>query len=730
MPNATHLSLNITKLCREACLKEALHILTTYNLPVKYSTYLHLLQANIDKKAISEGKQIYSHNGDVCTFTPQTFLQNTLINMYAKCGNLVDAHKVFNHMTQPDIFSWNMIIAAYKRHGFPQDALKLFQQMQQTVVQPDHFTFSCIISLCASVASLNHGLKVHGKTVRCGFQSHVIVMNTLIDMYAKCGRMQKARELFAKMPNADVVSWNAMITGYAQDGFVEKALEVFKQMQLGIVKSNAATFACVLPACVKMGVLGQGMEIHEDIIERGLLSDVVVVTALIDMYAKCESVEKAQVLFDKMTERNVVSWNAMISGYVENGLVDKAFEFFKQMQLAGVKVNSATFAIMLPACAKMRSLEHGTQIHQNIMKSGFLSEVVLNALLNMYSKCGKIQTAQKLFDKMPQRNVVSWNAMVTGYALNGNLKESLSLFKEMPQRNVVTWNAMITGHAQNGLTEKALEFFKQMHLAGVKPNLATFASVLPACAQMGAFEQGMEIHQKIIESRCLSDVVVNALIDMYAKCGSIHKAHQLFNKRHHPGIISWNTMIAGYAMHGYSKEAVKLFEILEHSGTSPDHISFICVLFACSHGGLVHYGCKFFNCMSDSYGITPTIDHYVCMVDLLGRAGYLMETLNFIIKMPTKPDAVVWKCLLGVCRSYKHLSLGEYVVTLLFELEPKEAAPYVLLSNIYAEAGMWVDTQKVRKLIKNSRIKKVPGCSWIEGHKMLHAFCVGDRLHP
>ena len=194
-----------------------------------------------------------------------------------------------------------------------------------------------------------------------------------------------------------------------------------------------------------------------------------------------------------------------------------------------------------------------------------------------------------------------------------------------------------------------------MLLAGVKPNSATFASVLPACALMGAFEQGMEIHQKVIESsRCLSDIVANALIDMYAKCGSIKKAHQLFNKRYRPSIISWNTMIAGYAMHGYSEEAVKLFEILEHSGTCPDHVSFVCVLFACSHGGLVFYGCKFFNCMSESYGIIPTIDHYVCMVDLLSHAGYLMETLNFIIKMPTKPDAVVCKSLLGVCRSYKN----------------------------------------------------------------------------
>ncbi|XP_059067788.1 pentatricopeptide repeat-containing protein At2g03880, mitochondrial-like [Cryptomeria japonica] len=269
-----------------------------------------------------------------------------------------------------------------------------------------------------------------------------------------------------------------------------------------------------------------------------------------------------------------------------------------------------------------------------------------------------------------------------------------------------------------------------MQSSDVKPDSSTFVSILPSCAKLGSFDQGMEINQKIIENGFLSDMVVTALIDMYAKCASIHKSHELFNNMHHPGVVSWNAIIAGYAMHGYSMDALKLSELMKQSGINPDHVSFICVLFACCHAGVLDDGCKFFDHMSDFYGIKPTVEHYVCIVDLLGQAGHLEETLNFIIKMPIKPDVVVWMCLLGPCRSHKNIELGEFVGTLLFELDPQNAAPYVLLSNINAEAGRWSDAQKLRKLMKDRGVVKKPGCSWIEVHKRAHGFCVEDRSYP
>ncbi|XP_057848020.2 pentatricopeptide repeat-containing protein At2g03880, mitochondrial [Cryptomeria japonica] len=820
-------NLNLRALCKEGRLKEVLHtLLSTPNSPLEPSTYFQLLQTCIDKNALSEGKQILSHiNNGGHPFATNISLQNKAINMYDKCGSVVDARKTFDQMTERDVFSWNMIIAAQRRHGFCQEVFTLLRQMQQTGVEPNQFTFASVLPACAKLGALEQGMETHQRIIESGFLSDVVVSNALVDMYAKCGNIRKARELFDKIPQPNVVSWNAMVTGYAQNGLlheasrlfrempqknvaswntilvgyaqigdldealrlfhdmpqpnvvswtaiisghaqhglVEKALEFFEQMQLAGVKPNSATFASIIPTCSKMGSLELGMEIHQIITERGFLSDTMVANALIDMYAKCGRVLKARKLFEKMInpnviswttmltgyvqngvldealrifkimpERNEVSWNAMIVGYAQNGvieealrlfkempqpnvvswtaiiagyahdgLVEKASDIFKQMQMAGVNPNSATFTSLLPACAKMGALEQGMELHQKIIEGGLLSDVVLlTALLDMYAKCGSIQNASKLFDRMSFRDAV-------------------------------LWNAIISGCAQNGRFEKALEIFKRMALADVKPNKTTFVSILPACAKLGALEQGMEIHQKIIASGFLSDfVLANALIDMYAKCGSVQKADELFHNMQHPNVVSWTTIIAGYAMHGYSKDALRLFELMKLSGTNPNHVTFLCVLFACSHAGLVDDGCNYFKCMSDSYCIMPTMDHFVCMADLLGRAGYLQEALSFVIKMSTKPDLSVWICLLGACRSHKNAGLGGYVATLLFELEPNNAAPYVLLSNIYAEVGEWGEIQKIRKLMIDRGIKKVPGCSWIEIHKTVHAFCVGDMLHP
>ncbi|XP_057842698.2 pentatricopeptide repeat-containing protein At1g15510, chloroplastic isoform X1 [Cryptomeria japonica] len=666
VPSTANLNLNLslTELCREGLLKEALHILLTlYNAPTNFSIYIQLLQTCISKKALLEGKQIHSHinerNFEFATCKP---LQNTLIRMYDKCGSLVDARQVFDQMNERDGFSWNIIISAYQRHGYPHEALTMFHRMQPTGVWPDQFTYPSILKVCAEIRDLEQGMDFHQSILERGFLSDDVVANALVDMYAKCGNIYKAREVFEKIAQKNVVSWTAMISGYVQNGFCDKALETFKQMQSAGVKPNSMTFASVLPACGKIGAFKQGTDIHQIIMERGFFSDVVVTNALIHMYAKCGSIHKARHLFDKMCQKNVVSWTAMIAGYAQNGVLDEALRLFKEM---------------------------------------------------------------------PKRNVISWNAMIAGYAHNGIVAKAMEIFKDMQlagvKPNSTTFASILPacakmgvlgqGYTQNGFVEIALEAFKQMLLAGVKPASTTFTSILSACAKMGALGQGAVIHKSIIEEGISSEVeIANALVDMYCKCGSIYRARGLFDQIPQKNVVSWTAMITGYAQNGFSKDALKLFELMKQSRTYPDHVSFACVLLACNHAGLVDEGCKYFNCITDSYCITPTIDHYVCMVDLLGRAGYLEATLNFIIKMPIKPVAVVWTCLLRVCRAHKNISLGVFTATLLFELDSKNPATYVLLSNIYAEVGKWGEVQKVRRLMKDKGIKKIPGCSWIESH--------------
>ncbi|XP_057837776.2 pentatricopeptide repeat-containing protein At5g27110-like [Cryptomeria japonica] len=764
------------------------------------TTFASILPACAKMGALEQGMDIHQSINDRRILS-DVVVATALIDMYAKCGNMDKACELFDKMPQRNVVSWNVMIAGYAQNGFGEKALETFKKMPMAGVKPNSTTFASILSTCAKMGALEQGMDIHQSIKEREILSNVVVATALVDMYAKCGSIDKAHELFHRMPQRNVVTWNAMIAGYTQNGFVEKALETFKQMQLAGVKSNSTTFASILPACAEMGALEQGMDIHQSIKDREILSDVAVATALVHMYAKCGSIDKACEVFDRMPQRSVISWNAMIAGYTQTGFVEKALETFKQMQLEGVKPNSTTFASILLACAKMGALEQGMDIHQSIKDRGILSDVVVaTALVDMYAKCGSIDKAHDLFDKMPQRNVVSWNAMIEAYVQHGFVEMALETFKQMqlagvkpnsttfasifhacakmgaleqgmyihqnikdrnflsdvvvatalvdmyakcgsidkafelfdrmPQRNVVSWTAMIAGYVQNGLVEKALETFKQMQLAGIKPNSTTFASILPACAKMGALEQGMDIHQSIMVGGFYSDIIVgNALVDMYAKCGSIEKACKLFNRMPQRDAISWNAMIAGYAQNGFFKDAFKIFELMKHSGTCPDIVSFACVLRACSHAGLVDEGCTYFNHMSNTYYITPTIDHYVCMVDLLARAGYLEDTLNFIIKMPIKPVVVVWMCFLGACREHMNLGLGIFTAMLLFDLDSKNVATYVLLSNIYAEVGRRDEIQMIRRLMKDRGIKKIPGCSWIESHKVVHAFCVGDRSH-
>ncbi|XP_059067389.1 pentatricopeptide repeat-containing protein At2g39620 [Cryptomeria japonica] len=765
-----------------------------------FTTFASILPACAKMGALEQGMYIHQSIKDR-GISSNVVVASALVDMYAKCGRIDKARELFDSMPQKDVVSWNAMIAGYAQNGFVEKALDTFKQMQLAGINPNSVTFASILPACAKIGALEQGMDIHQSILQWGFSSDIIVGNALVDMYAKCNSIDKAWELFERMPQRNVVSWTAMIAGYAQNEFVEKAVETFKQMQLAGVKPNSTTFASILSACAKMGALEQGMDIHQSIMEGGFLSDIMIGNALVDMYAKCGRINKAYELFNKMPQRNVVSWTAMIAGYAQNGFVEKALETFKQMQLADVKPNSTTFASILPACAKMGVLEQGVDIHQSIKDKEILSDVVVaTALVDMYAKCGCIDKARELFDKMHQRNVVSWNAMITGYLQIGLFEKALETFKQMQmagvkpnsttfasilpacaktgaleqgmdihqsimeweslsemivgnalidmyakcgsidkarelfdtmsERDVISWNAMIAGYTQNGFVEKALETFKQMQLAGVMPNSTTFASILPACAKMGALEQGMDIHQSIMEGGFLSDIIVaNALVDMYAKCASIDKARELFDRMPQRDVISWNAMISGYAQNGFCKDAFKIFELMKHSGTSPDTISFACVLCACSHAGLVDEGCTYFNHMSNLYCISPTVDHYVCMVDLLARAGYLEDTLNFIIKMSVRPVVVVWMCFLSGCRSHMNIGLGVFTATLLLDLDPKNAATYVILSNIYAKVGRWDEVQMVRSLMKDRGIKKIPGCSWIEVHKMVHAFCVRDRSH-
>eukprot|EP01018_Ginkgo_biloba_P036923 Gb_03481 [translate_table: standard] len=639
------------------------------------------------------------------------------------------------------------------------EALHLLNFMNQS----DSCTYASLLQLCVNLKALPEGKLLHAHIIHMGFKPDIFLETKFVIMYAKCGSLVDARRVLDEMPERNVVSWTAMIAAYGRHGYGEEALTLFAEMQRTDIQPDPFTFASVLPACANLTALRLGKLVHGSVIRSGFQSHVFVGNALVDMYVKCGSIQDARDVFDKIPEPNVVSWNAIIAGYAHNGYVAEAMELFKkmpernvvswtamisacathgkgedaltlfyEMQQTGIQPNQFTFASILPSCANLAALEHGKEVHEDIIRSGFHSNVfVASALVDMYIKCERIENAQKVFDRMNERNVVSWNAMIAGNAQNGDVNEALKLFQKMPDRNVVSWTTMISVYTQNGHFNDALILFRQMQLTSVKPNSVTFASVLPACANLAALEFGKGVHEDIVRSGFQSDVFVgNGLVDMYAKCGSIEDARKVFDKMPSHNVVSWTAMIVGYAMHGSGEAALQLFEQMQCFGMKPNHVTFVGVLSACCNAGLVDDGWEYFNCMSRDYHITPAVKHYCCMVDLLGRAGRLDEAEDFINKMPIKPDVALWGSLLGACRIHCNIKLGEQVAEHLFELNPNNSAHYVLLSNIYAATGRWDKVEKVRNLMKDRKIKKMPGCSWIEANNTVHTFLVGDTSHP
>ncbi|KAJ7514127.1 hypothetical protein O6H91_23G029100 [Diphasiastrum complanatum] len=601
----------------------------------------------------------------------------------------------------PDSFCNGDKLSKLCEEGRLKEALHMLELMVQQTTKPPIHAYVCLLKGCSRRKALAEGKQVHALIVQSVLDSNIFLANTLVHMYSKCGSVLHALKVFKNMPQHNVYSWTAIISAYADSGEVEEAINLFQQMQETGLAPDKILFVVVLKACANLAALEQGKQLHSEIIKSGFQSDVVVGSTLVNMYAKCGCTEDARELFDNMSERDVVSWTAMIAGYAQNGLGKEALALYEQMKQEGMQPNNVTLVLLLKACASLAALEQGKQLHSAIIKRGFQSDVVVGStLVDMYAKCGCTEDASEVFDNMGERDVVSWTAMIAGYAQNGLGKEALALYKQMKQE-------------------------------GVQPDNVTFVLLLKACASLAALEQGKQLHSEIIKRGFQSDVVVgNTLVNMYAKCGCTEDARELFDNMSERDVVSWTGMIAGYAQNGLGKEALALFVQMQREGTKPNEVTYISVLSACAHSGLVDQGRYFFDSMCKNHGVTPTKEHYACMVDLLGRAGCLADAELFINKMPIQPNSVVWMTLLGAARNHGHAEIGRRAFDRVVKLETKSAAPYVLLSNIYAAAGKKDELAKIRNQMKEAGVKKMPGCSWIEVDDQLHAFVVGDATHP
>jgi len=496
-------------------------------------------------------------------------------------------------------------------------------------------------------------------------------------MHDMCSSVDNARLVFDKIYESDVFSWNVRIRGHARNGQYEEAIVLYVKMLCAGIRPNNFTFPFVLKACAAFSAMQEGAEIHSHIIKMGLELDVYVGTALINMYAKCGNMEDACKVFDNRSQRNVVLWTALIAGYAQNREAVEALKVFHRMQVKDMKPDPVTIVSVVLACAHLKALQIGEMIHGYIIRKGFESHVyVATGIIDMYAKCRSVKSALRVFDRMPDRNVVSWNAMVTGYARNGHAKEALALFR-------------------------------QMQRVGMKPDLVTMLCVLPECAHLAHLQSGEQIHGYIIKSGFESDIFVgNSLIDMYAKSRRIDIARDVFDKMCRRDLVSWSAIITGYAIQGLVEDVFSVFSQMQQAGMKPNDITFVSVLSACSHAGLLDKGWQYFDCMTKDYLIIPKVEHYACMVDLLGRTGHLVEAQDFIKQMPLEPNASVWGTLFDACRFRGNVEIGQHVAEYLFELEPENAKCSVLLSNIYARAGRWEDLAKVMTMMTRYSKKK------------------------
>lgn len=560
---------------------------------------------------------------------------------------------------------------------------------------------------------------------------------------AKLGLLEEADSLFRSMPERDQCTWNSMVSGFAQRDRCEEALRYLAEMHKGGFLLNEYACASGLSACSSLVDVSRGVQIHSLIAKSpGLLSDVHIGSALVDMYSKCGEVDDAQQVFDEMGggRRNVVTWNSLITCYEQNGPVVEALDVFRLMLRSGFEPDEVTLASVVSACASLSAVKVGREVHGRVAKDVKLrNDIILsNAFVDMYAKCGRVKEARIVFDSMPIRNVIAETSMVSGYAMAASTKAARLMFTEMTERNVVSWNALIAGYTQNGENEEALSLFCLLKRESVSPTHYTFANILKACADLAELHLGMQAHVHVLkhgfkfQSGEETDIFVgNSLIDMYVKCGCVEDGYLVFRKMVERDCVSWNAMIIGFAQNGYGNEALELFREMLASGEKPDHITMIGVLSACGHAGLVDEGRHYFSSMTRDFGVAPLRDHYTCMVDLLGRAGFLEEAKSMIEEMmPMEPDSVIWGSLLGACKVHRNFTLGKYVAEKLLEVETSNSGPYVLLSNMYAENGQWEDVMNVRKSMRKEGVTKQPGFSWIEIQGRSHVFMAKDRRHP
>ncbi|XP_004291994.1 PREDICTED: putative pentatricopeptide repeat-containing protein At5g52630 [Fragaria vesca subsp. vesca] len=634
-------------------------------------------------------------------FRDQSLVRN-LVGVYCDLGSLVYARQVFDECPHPKTILYNSMIYGYLRKERYNEAHELFRLMGFRNVEVDSYTCNYALKACMRLSDYETGVEVIKRAVDRGVESNGFFGSSMINFLMKFGNVDEARRCFDRMGERDVVCWNSMIGGYVQAAQFSKAFDLFHEMWSCGIRPSAVSMLSMIRVCIDTADFKLAKCVHGSIVGLGMSNEVLVLTSLVDMYSNIGDMRSACWVFETMPKRNLVSWNVMVSGCVQNGMVHESFAFFDRLVASGVRFDSGTMVSLIQGCSQIAALNGGKILHGCSLRRGFeLNPILSTAIVDLYSKCGAVKKATFVFDRMKQRNVI-------------------------------TWTAMLVGLTQNGHAEEALKLFSQMQKEGVAATSVTLVSLVHSCAHLGSLKKGKGVHAHFIRQGYSFDVVnMTALIDMYAKCGTIEYAERIFNKGSiYRDVILWNSMITSYGIHGHGQQALDMYKKMMEEGFEPNETSVLSLLTACSHSGLLEEGIEFFHSMERNRTIRLIEKHYASFVDLLSRAGRFKEAEALIEQMPFKPGSSVFEALLSGCQAHKNIGLGIKTADKLLCIESMNPSIYVVLSNIYAQARRWDDVSYIRNLMRTRGLRKTPGYSLIEVENQVHTFFAGDNSHP
>ncbi|KAJ8755166.1 hypothetical protein K2173_018964 [Erythroxylum novogranatense] len=678
---------------------------------------------------------------------------NAMLSGYVQNGDIRKARKLFEEMPERNVSSWNSLITGYSRGGLMKEARELFDRMRvrncvswmlmisgyveiyefgeawgvflmmmRSGMRPNQAILAVGLSATMGLNNLDLAKSLRTLAIKTSYEKDVVVGTAILNAYARNGKLESAIKFFEAMTVRNEYAWTTMIAAFSRFGRLDDAIALYELD----TEKGVALRTTMITAYMDWARTDDAKSIFSELVDPNIITW----NAMVSGYAQNGMLEEAYCIFLQMPIKNAASWAAMVAGFVQNGNDEEGLRLFSEIQKTRITPSHSSYASALSACAKIREVQMGKQIHSLIIKMRCQwNSYVANSLLYMYAKCQEMGDACQVLNAMRIKHADTWSSLMSGLSENQLLNEAHNTFDKMPIHDLVSWTIIISAHVQSGNEEIALQLFFDMLSTGVKPEACVVASLLTACGSMGVIKVGEQIHSLILKlglSSCLS--VCNALITMYFKCGSLCGLC-VFEEMPERDIISWNAVLVGAAQNGLGREAIKIFKQMETAGYQPNEITFTGVLCACSHGELVDEGWAYFISMSQDHGIIPSIQHYTCMVDLLGRAGQLLEAEALITNMPVEADCVIWEVLLAASRIHQHIELSERVGERLFQIGTKNSGTYIVLSNVYASQGLWGKVAEIRELMRYRGVTREQGVSWIQIKNKLHRFLTGDKKH-